>query len=307
MKSLLPAAASLAAFMLVPASAPAQSRPSGKTHTRQIFVNVTDADGAAVTGLLAGDFTITEGGQARAVAHVGPADLPMRIALMLDTSAGTAPVLNHMRAAAVAFLDALPPEDEVVLITTGRQVRVRMPPTTDRQKLKDMAAGLFNDGGPTVLMDGLLEIDERFFRKAENRWPVFVIFTSDGTEGSAGGREGEFTKWALVLAQRGISAHALVLKTPKGRGLPESNGMPEIVAENLTQNTAGDYDVMNSTAILPEKMKGLALTLARAHRNMSGWYALDIQTTETEEKPVAVTVAGRDGIALRISDRRRGQ
>ena len=66
------------------------------------------------------------------------------------------------------------------MITTGRQVRVRVPPTTDRQKLKEVAAGLFNDGGSTVLMDGLLEIDERFFRRSENRWPVFVIFTSDG-------------------------------------------------------------------------------------------------------------------------------
>jgi hypothetical protein len=173
--------------------------------------------------------------------------------------------------------------------------------------LKETAAGLFNDGGSTVLMDGLLEIDERFFRKAENRWPVFVIFTSDGIEGSAGGREGEFTRWALVLAQRGISAHALVLKTPKGRGLPESNGMPEIVAENLAHNADGDYDVMNSTAVLLDKLKAVAQTLKRAHRNMSGWYALDIQTTETEEKPVEVTVAGRDGIALRVSDRRRGQ
>ena len=53
---------------------------------------------------------------------------------MLDTSAGTAPALNHMRAAVAGFLDALPPDDEVVLITTGRQVRVRLGPTTDRQE-----------------------------------------------------------------------------------------------------------------------------------------------------------------------------
>jgi Mg-chelatase subunit ChlD len=303
MKSLLLAAA----VMLLAASASAQSRGSSKTHTRQIFVHVAEPDGTAIGGLAAADFTVTEGGQARQVSHAGPADVPMRIALMLDTSAGTAPELNHMRSAAAAFLDALPPNDEVILITTGRQVRVRLPPTTDREQLKHTAAGLFNDGGTTVLMDGLLEIDERFFRKAEDRWPVYVIFTSDGTEGSAGGRENEFTRWALLLGQRGISAHALVLKTPKGRGLPESNGLPQIVAENLTQNTGGDYDVMNSTAILPDKMKAVAQTLARSHRNMHGWYALDIQSAETEEKPVVVTLAGRDGVTLRILDRRRGQ
>jgi hypothetical protein len=306
MKTILLAAGAIAAVVLMPAAAPAQSRTSGKTHIRQIFVSVTGADGIAIAGLAAGDFTVTAGGAARTVAHVGPANTPMRIALMLDTSAGTVPALNHMREAVAGFLDALPPDDEVVLITTGRQVRVRLGPTTDRQKLKDMAAGLFNDGGGTVLMDGLLEIDERFFRKAESRWPVFVIFTSDGNEVSGGGRENEFRKWALALGESGISAHALVLKTPKGRGLPETSGTPEIVAENVAQNTGGEYDVMNTTAALADKMKALARTLARAHRNMSGWYAVDVQTAATDLAPLDVTVA-REGVVVRISDRRRGQ
>jgi hypothetical protein len=287
MKTLLPAV-TIAALGLMPAVTLAQSRSSGKTHVRQIFVNVTGADGVTIAGLSAGDFTATEGGAARTVSHVGPANAPMRIALMLDTSAGTAPALNHMRAAAAGFLDALPNDDEVVLITTGRQVRVRLGPTTDRQKLKGMAA------------------DERFFRKAEGRWPVFVIFTSDGHEVSGGGRENEFRKWALALGGSGVSAHALVLKTPKGRDLPEAIGTPEIVAENVAHNTGGEYDVMNTTAALADKMKALARTLARAHRNMSGWYAVDIQTTATDVKPLEVAVA-RDGVIVRISDLRRGQ
>jgi hypothetical protein len=306
MKTLLPAVTAITAFALMPAAAPAQSRASGSTHVRQVFVNVTDAEGLPIKGLSAGDFTVTEGGEARTVSHVGPANEPMRIALMLDTSEGTAPALNHMRSAAVAFLDALAPDDEVLLITTGRQVRVRLQPTTDRRKLKDMAASLFSDGGPTVLMDGLLEIDDRFLRKAENRWPVFVIFTSDGNEGSGGGRENEFMKWALALGPRGVTAHALVLKTPKGRGLPEAVGMPAIVAENLAQNTGGEYEVMNTTNALPDKMKALALALARDHRNMSGWYAVEIQTAATEIRAVDVGVA-REGVILQISDRRRGR
>lgn len=306
MNTLLRALATIAVLVLIPAAVPAQSRTSGKTHVRKIFVRVVNAEGVPIAGLSAADFTATEGGEVRAVSHVGSADLPMRIALMLDTSEGTAPALTHMRAAVVAFFDALGPEDEVVLITTGRQVRVRVPPTTDRQKLKDMAAGLFNDGGGTVLMDGLLEIDDRFFKKVENRWPVFVIFTSDGTETSGGGRENEFMKWALAVGPRGITAHSLVLKTPQGRGLPETSGMPQIVAENVAQNTGGEYEVMNTTAILADKMKGLGQTLARAHRNMNGWYAVDIQTTASEARPVDLVVA-RPGAFLQVSDRRRGQ
>ena len=193
MKTLLPFLAAVAALALTPSAAAPQSKNSGKTHVRQIFVSVADAKGAA--GRRPDGQRLQRLGRrpaTRVVSHAGPAKDPMRIALMLDTSDAAAPALTHMRTGVLAFLDTLPPEDEVMLITTGRQMRVRVPPTTDRKKLKETAAGLFTDGAGTVLMDGLLEIDERFFRKADDRWPVFVIFTSDGTESSTGAREKEF-------------------------------------------------------------------------------------------------------------------
>jgi len=152
---------------------------AGKLQTRHVFVHVVDQRGAPVSDLTPTDFQLTEGGVARVVTRAGAAKDPMRIALFLDTSDAAAPALTHLRAGAIAFLDALPPEDEVLLVTTGRQARVRVPPTTDRAKLKKEAGGLFGDGAGTVLMDGLMEIDDRFFKKADDRWPVFVIFTWD--------------------------------------------------------------------------------------------------------------------------------
>jgi hypothetical protein len=300
MKTLLPFFAAFAALALTPSAASPQSKSSGKTHVRHIFVSVIDGKGAAVEGLSAGDFTVSEDGQPRVVSKAGPATDPMRIALMLDTSDAAAPGLTNMRNGALAFLDALPPEDEVILITTGRQMRVRVPPSTDRKKLKETAAGLFTDGAGTVLMDGLLEIDDRFFKKTDDRWPVIVIFTSDGTESSQGAREKEFLKWSPMLGPRGFTVHALVMKTPKG------SGMPEIVAENLTKNTGGRYDVMNTTTALPDKMKALGEQLALDHRNMKAWYEVDIQTDATDLKPVAVAVQ-REGVRLQIANSRHGQ
>jgi hypothetical protein len=299
MKTLLPYAAAVAIFALLPPLAQAQSKNAGKTHVRHIFVSVTDAKGAAVEGLTAADFKIGEGGQTRDVTRAGPAKDPMRIALMLDTSDAAATALTNLRAGALAFLDALPPEDEVIFITTGRQLRVRVPPTTDRKKLKDTAAGLFTDGAGTVLMDGLLEIDDRFFKKgADDRWPVFVIFTSDGTESSTGSREKEFQKWSPLLGARGITVHALVFKTPKGSG-----STAEIVAENVSHNTGGRYDVMNTTTALPDKMKALGEQLALDHRKMANWYEVDIQT-DNDTAALDVAVA-REGVRLQISNTRR--
>jgi len=298
MKLLLLSFAATAVLLLPVAAAPAQSK-SGKMHARHIFVSVTDAKGAPVEGLTSADFKVSEAGQPKDVTKAGPATDPMRIALILDTSDAASPALNHMRAGATAFIDALPPEDEVILITTGRQMRVRVQPSTDRKKLKDTAAGLFTDGAGTVLMDGLLEIDDRFYKKADDRWPVFVIFTSDGTEASTGSREKEFLKWAPLLGPRGITVHAFVLKTPKG------SGMPEIVAENLTGNTGGRYDVMNTSTSLAEKMKALGEQLALDHRNLRNWYEVDIQT-DSDVAPIDVAVA-REGVRLQISNSRHGK
>jgi hypothetical protein len=223
----------------------------------------------------------------------------MRIALVLDTSDGAANGLVHLRAGATAFLDALPPDDEVLIVTTGRQLRVRTQPTTDRKKLKDTASGIFTDGGATELMDSLLEIDDRFFKKAEDRWPVFVIFTSDGADTSSPGHEKRFNTWAAALGGRGVSVHAFVFKSA-----PVSAGTPEIVANVLTQNTGGRFDMMNTTNALPEKMKVLGQQLAADRQKMAAWYRVDFQTDSTQFMPVDIGVA-RSGVKLELSDRRR--
>ena len=285
----------LAALSITPSARPLAA---GKPQTRHVFVHVLDARGEPVTGLAAGDFQLKEGGVPRVVTRAGPASDPMRIALVLDTSDAASPGLVHMRTAAVAFLDALPPEDEVLIVTTGRQARVRVQPTTDRKKLKETAGGLFTDGAGTVLMDGLLEIDDRFLKKADDRWPVFVIFTSDGTESSASAHEKEFNRWAVGLGPRGVTVHALVLKANKG------GGTPDVIATTLTQNTGGRYDMMNTTNALPDKMKALAEQLALDHRRLTAWYQVDFQTDATDVKPIDVGVA-RSGVRLEISDRRR--
>ena len=183
------------------------------------------------------------------------ASMPMRIALMVDTSAATSTSMTLIREGVVAFLDALPPEHEVLLVSTGRRTQVRVPPTTDRKKLKDSARGLSTDNGPTPLIDGLLEVDSRFLRKTAGRWCVFVVVTGDGSESSTGTDEQAFNKWLTEAARRGVSASAIVLKT-------SGTGLPELVASTIVKATGGHYNVMSNGSGLPDAMKQLANELA---------------------------------------------
>lgn len=185
-----------------------------------------------------------------AESQTGAAKKPVRIALLVDTSAGTSAVLHQVRSSLIAFVDALPPDPELLLVSTGRRIQVRVQPTADRKKVKDSISGLVADGGPTPLMDALREIDDRFMRKAEDRSPVFVILTGDGSENSVNTDGPAFNTWLRTLGPRGVSAHAIVLKT--------GNGVPETVARAVTQTVGGHFETTGSGARLPDLMKALA-------------------------------------------------
>jgi hypothetical protein len=275
-------------------SASAQVRP------RQIFVGVTDPGGGAVLDLQAADFQIQELGVPRLVSTAALANTPMRVALLVDTSDAASPHLNNVRAGLQAFLDALPPEHEIALITTGRQLRVREQPTTDRKKLKTTAGQLFTDNGSgTVLLDSLLETLDRFLRKPEDRWGVFVVLTTDGDEGSSVTND-RFQRFGRDLLDRASTVHAIVLSN---RG----DGLPTEVSVGLTQHTGGHYDAMAASNALPEKMKALADLMAAEHGKMSTRYRVTFMSGAADPLAKVDVTVQRPGVKIDISPVRRFQ
>lgn len=297
MRTCLRAACLMTLFLIL--AAPAQKRSPSVGHARRVFVHVTDAAGAPILDLTDADFEVTDGARKQPILSSGLATSPMRIALFVDTSDGTANAIGQIRTGLTAFLEALPTDAEVMFVSTGRQVRVRLQPTTDRKKALDLAKGLFSDGGATPLRDALLEVDDRFFRKAEYRWPVFVIVTGDSAESSAPANETKFNKWLNDLPVRGISAHAFALKYRGG-------GVPDLVAAHVVQTAGGRYDFMNTANGLPEKLKVLGGQLANDAKEMSRWYEVEFETNGDGSSPVEVGVA-RPGVGIRVSYRRVAQ
>lgn len=164
---------------------------------------------------------------------------PMRVIVLVDTSAATSSAMPQIRTAVGSLIDALPGEHEIALVTTGRRAQVRVQPTADRAKVKASAAGLTNDGGPTTLMDALREMDDRFLRKAADRWGVFVVITGDGSENSKDTDEVAFNRFLADISRRGVLANAIVLKTT-------GTGLPEVIATTIVKATGGHYAVMSN-------------------------------------------------------------
>lgn len=188
---------------------------------------------------------------AAAAREAAPADGPMRLALLVDTSDGTKPAITQLRSAVAGFLDALPPGHELLLVSTGRRTQVRVPPTTDYEKVRKSANSLTVDGGATPLGDALVEIDRRFMKGVEGRSPRFVVVTGDGSESSVGTEA--FNAWLQTTPGR-IVVDAIVIKT--------GNGVPEAMVRAVTQATHGKLDMVGITGGVVDKLSALARSFA---------------------------------------------
>src|SRR5207244_270041 len=111
-----------------------------------------------------------------------------------------------------------------------------------------------------------------------DRWPVVVIVTADGAEGSAGANEKKFNEWLVAMPMRGIDAHGIALKYKGGV-------MPEIVASHVTQTAGGLYDFMNTSNALPDKLKQIGVRIAADQKAMATKYEIEFQTDATDQRP----------------------
>jgi VWFA-related protein len=76
------AMAAVAGASSVRSPLPRDGQPIAR-QTRTIYVSVTDKNGAAVTDLQAADFEVKDGGKVSAIVNVAPAEIPLRIALLV--------------------------------------------------------------------------------------------------------------------------------------------------------------------------------------------------------------------------------
>ena len=179
---------------------------------------------------------------------------PLRVLLLVDSSSNMAPLLTDFRAGLNAFVDALPETVEVTLVSTGGQLRIRVPPTTDRERLKKGISVFSSDGGANSLLDTLLESDKRLLKSASDRRPLVVALSTDQQQRGEQ-RIDEYNSFMRDFVRRGGHAHALIVR---GTYM----GQASEILENLTSNTDGLFSVMAVGNALPVKMREIAEQVA---------------------------------------------
>jgi len=100
-------------------------------------VVVSDRQGRYVRDLKATDFTVFKDGVQQKIEFFASTDEPINVALLIDTSHSTHPVIDDIKRAAERFLKLLGPRDKAAVVSFDNSTTVLSHFTSDIGRLKE--------------------------------------------------------------------------------------------------------------------------------------------------------------------------
>ena len=161
-------------------------------------VTVTDGRGRHVPGLKADDFAVSEDRHPQAITLFSPDDVPASVGLVLDNSGSMLDKRAEVARAAVEFIRASHPGDELFVVNFNEKAALGLPPaipfTNDVDRLR--ASILTAPAGLTALYDALAVGIAHLNTGSRDRKALVVL--SDGGDNASGRRLEE----VLQIARR---------------------------------------------------------------------------------------------------------
>lgn len=154
-----------------------------------LTVTATDTEERYVTDLATDDFVVLEDGRPQATTFFRKADVPLVLALVLDTSASMRTALGVAQEAAITFARQLAAEDVAAVVAFDSTVRVHANFTSDSKRLEKAIRQLRADGS-TAMYNGLyIALKELTRETAADEGPErrrkAVVLLSDGDDTSS--------------------------------------------------------------------------------------------------------------------------
>ncbi|HEV7642919.1 MAG TPA: VWA domain-containing protein [Pyrinomonadaceae bacterium] len=147
-----------------------------------IPVSVFDTGGRFISGLNKNDFRIFEDGQAQQIEVFATTEQPFTVVLLLDVSRSTQFQIEEIQDAAIAFVEQLRPQDQMMVVAFDDEIQILSEPTSDRRLLRN-AIRRTRFGGGTKLYDAVDFALNYRLRNIEGRKAI-VLFT-DGVDSSS--------------------------------------------------------------------------------------------------------------------------
>ena len=241
--------------------------PLAQAIERSLYVSVVNEAGEPVPDLGASDFVVREDNVAREVLRVGPAEEPMQIAVLVDTSQTARDNISHMRTALPPFVTALtnPNEagakNEVALIAFGERPTIFTNYTANVAELQKGITRIWaaQDAG-AYLLDALLEV-VRGTKVREATRPVIVAIVVEGPELSYR----QYDQVLGPLRESSAPFYALVIGSPAA-DISDQGRSRSIVLDRGPSETGGRRDQLLTGMALADRLKQLAAQLTHQYR-----------------------------------------
>jgi VWFA-related protein len=208
---------------------PGQQEFTIRTTSRLVLldVSVKDSQGGFVSGLTRDNFKVYENGKLQKITEFANADIPVTVGIVVDESGSMRPKRAEVIAAALEFIQASNPQDEVFVINFNERPRHGLPDTV-----------LFSDN-INMLRDALWR------GVPEGRTALYDAIEMGLHQADMGRRD---KKTLLVISDGGdnVSAHKF------------QDVMHDVLESIVTIYTIGIFDEND-----PERNPGVLKTLAR--------------------------------------------
>ena len=149
-------------------------------------VSVVDHDGRFVSDLEAENFKIYEDGRPETIAYFLKKDVPVTVGLAIDNSGSMHGKRAGIVAAAMSFVEASNPHDEMFVVHFNELVRFGLSPpqlfTNNPIQLRSALLRMISDG-QTALYDAVSQAMEHFGKARHNRKALLVV--SDGGDNAS--------------------------------------------------------------------------------------------------------------------------
>jgi Ca-activated chloride channel family protein len=235
-----------------------------------VLFTVAARSGKLVSNLTKDDFTVYEDGQPQDISNFSKeADLPLNIALVIDTSGSVRDKLRFEREAAIRFFESAlrAGKDKALVMTFDTRVEL-LQDYTDNLALLRQAVNRTIAGGSTSLYDGISQAAARRRPGMEGRQVIIVL--SDGLDNSSHGS----VKKAIEDAQK----NDIVIYAISTNRIEEALSRdPQSGDSNLAQLAAET----GGRVLLPRKVEDLAQSFYKIRDEIRAQYSLAYGPTNT--------------------------
>lgn len=242
-----------------------------------VSLNVTATDAAAhyITDLAADDFNVFEDGVKQDVTFFNRTNLPIALALLLDTSASMEAKLPTAQEAAIGFAKRLRPQDLAEVVDFDSRVVILQPFSANAQEL-EQAIRKTSAGGSTSLYNALYialkDLKKIVAKNVEEIRRQAIIVLSDGEDTSSLLPFEE----VLDLAKRSETAiFSIGLRAAEGPGTGTKGFREaEFVLRQFSQETGG-------RAFFPGQISDLANVYGQISDELSSQYTVGYTSKNT--------------------------